>query len=277
MVVAGPGADARALGLYFAGGDQHFEHRVVARHEAPQAYSNLLYKGAIQDHAHTVFFGNLVVPPGAPGTDAYQTNRNLVLNDGARADTIPFLEIETAEVKCSHAGAGRPRGRRAPLLPPVAGRPHGRGQAPHRDGLPPGGARAGQPRRAARRARGGRPGEAQVIDVAGIADLPPASPSWCRPATPPCAWSTSTGPCTPCTTSAPTRWSRSRPDGWRATRIECPRHGAAFSLITGEVLSPPATTDLPTFAVEVRDGRVLLDPTPTRDHPLFRSPAKTEE
>jgi Fe-S cluster assembly protein SufD len=105
MVVAGPGADARALGLYFAGGDQHFEHRVVARHEAPQAYSNLLYKGAIQDHAHTVFFGNLVVPPGAPGTDAYQTNRNLVLNDGARADTIPFLEIETAEVKCSHAGA----------------------------------------------------------------------------------------------------------------------------------------------------------------------------
>ncbi|MGD9697239.1 MAG: Fe-S cluster assembly protein SufD [Thermoleophilia bacterium] len=105
LVCAGPGADARALGLYFAGGEQHFEHRVIARHEAPQAYSNLLYKGAIQDQAHTVFFGNLVVPPGAPGTDAYQTNRNLVLNDGARADTIPFLEIETAEVRCSHAGA----------------------------------------------------------------------------------------------------------------------------------------------------------------------------
>ncbi len=105
MLVRGEGADARALGLYFADGTQHFEHRVVARHEAPQAYSNLLYKGAIKDHAHTVFFGNLVVPPGAPGTDAYQTNRNLVLNDGARADTIPFLEIETADVKCSHAGA----------------------------------------------------------------------------------------------------------------------------------------------------------------------------
>jgi Fe-S cluster assembly protein SufD len=105
LVCAGPGADARALGLYFAAGEQHFEHRVVARHEAPQAYSNLLYKGAIQDRAHTVFYGNLVVPPGAPGTDAYQTNRNLVLNEGARADTIPFLEIETAEVKCSHAGA----------------------------------------------------------------------------------------------------------------------------------------------------------------------------
>ena len=101
----GPGADARALGLYFASDDQHFEHRVISRHEAPNTYSNLLYKGAIKDTAHTIFFGNLVVPPGAPGTDAYQTNRNLVLNEGARADTIPFLEIETAEVKCSHAGA----------------------------------------------------------------------------------------------------------------------------------------------------------------------------
>jgi len=105
MVASGPGSDSRALGLYFADGDQHFEHRIVSRHEAPQAYSNLLYKGALKDTAHTVFFGNLVVPPGAPGTDAYQTNRNLVLNEGARADTIPFLEIETAEVKCSHAGA----------------------------------------------------------------------------------------------------------------------------------------------------------------------------
>ncbi len=101
----GTGSDARALGLYFATGTQHFEHRVISRHEAPQTYSNLLYKGAIQDTAHTVFFGNLVVPPGAPGTDAYQTNRNLILSKGARADTIPFLEIETAEVKCSHASS----------------------------------------------------------------------------------------------------------------------------------------------------------------------------
>jgi len=105
MVAAGAGSDSRALGLYFADDHQHFEHRIVSRHEAPQAYSNLLYKGALKDTAHTVFFGNLIVPPGAPGTDAYQTNRNLVLNEGARADTIPFLEIETAEVKCSHAGA----------------------------------------------------------------------------------------------------------------------------------------------------------------------------
>ncbi len=101
----GPHSDARALGLYFADGRQHFEHRVVSRHEAPDSYSNLLYKGALKDQAHTVFYGNLIVPPGAPRTDAYQTNRNLVLSNGARADTIPFLEIETADVRCSHAGA----------------------------------------------------------------------------------------------------------------------------------------------------------------------------
>ena len=101
----GPHSDARALGLYFADERQHFEHRVVSRHEAPDSYSNLLYKGALKDKAHTIFYGNLVVPPGAPRTDAYQTNRNLVLSDGARADTIPFLEIETADVRCSHAGA----------------------------------------------------------------------------------------------------------------------------------------------------------------------------
>ncbi len=123
MVVAGPGADARALGLYFAGGDQHFEHRVVARHEAPQAYSNLLYKGAIQDHAHTVFFGNLVVPPGRarhrrvpdqpqPGAQRRRPRRH---------DPVPRDRDGRGEVLPRRRG--RPRGRRAPLLPPVAGRP----------------------------------------------------------------------------------------------------------------------------------------------------------
>jgi 3-phenylpropionate/trans-cinnamate dioxygenase ferredoxin subunit len=53
-------------------------------------------------------------------------------------------------------------------------------------------------------------------------------------------------------------------------RIECPRHGAAFSLRSGEVLTPPATLPLPTFAVEVRDGRILVDPVPSHDHPLIR-------
>jgi Fe-S cluster assembly protein SufD len=105
MRCQGPGSDARALGLYFADDNQHFEHRVVSVHESSDAYSNLLYKGAIKDAAHTIFYGNLIVPEGSPRTDAYQTNRNLLLNRGARADTIPFRESANADVRCSHAGA----------------------------------------------------------------------------------------------------------------------------------------------------------------------------
>jgi 3-phenylpropionate/trans-cinnamate dioxygenase ferredoxin subunit len=61
--------------------------------------------------------------------------------------------------------------------------------------------------------------------------------------------------------------------GWvDADRIECPRHGATFSVITGEALSPPASAPVPTFAVAVHDGRVLVDPVPSRPHPIFRTP-----
>ena len=231
VVCAGPGSDARALGLYFAGGDQHFEHRVVARHEAPQSYSNLLYKGAIQDHAHTVFFGNLVVPPGAPGTDAYQTNRNLVLNDGARADTIPFLEIETAEVKCSHAGAvGRVDDEHLFYL--------------QSRGVPTAEAKrlivmgflqevleqvSLEELREELEAR--RPGEARVIDVAGIADLAPGEPVLVQAGdTPVCLVNVDGDRPRRARRLHARAWSRSRAAGWRATRIECPRHGAAFSL-----------------------------------------------
>ena len=273
MVCAGPGSDARALGLYFAGGEQHFEHRVVARHEAPQAYSNLLYKGAIQDHAHTVFFGNLVVPPGAPGTDAYQTNRNLVLNEGARADTIPFLEIETAEVKCSHAGAvGRVDDEHLFYLR-SRGVPEAERQAADRDGLPPGGPGAGEPGGAAGRARDRRPGEAGLSRRGRHRARGPrrtaSRASW-RSTTRRSAWSTSTARSSR-VHDVCTHALESLSGGWvEGDRIECPRHGAAFSLRSGEALTPPAIRPLPTFAVEVRDGRVLVDPTPSRAHPLIR-------
>jgi Fe-S cluster assembly protein SufD len=100
-----PGSHVDVLGIYIGQGDQHFDHQTLQDHSAPHASSNLLFKGAIDDEARSVFRGLIRVHPNAQRTDAYQTNRNLVLNDGARADTIPFLEIETAEVKCSHAGA----------------------------------------------------------------------------------------------------------------------------------------------------------------------------
>ena len=100
---AGPGGDATLLGVYFADAGQHLEHRSFVDHEAPQCRSNVEYKGALQgDSARTVWVGDVLIRASAEGTDTYELNRNLVLTDGARADSVPNLEIETGEI----AGAG---------------------------------------------------------------------------------------------------------------------------------------------------------------------------
>ena len=98
----GPGADSNMLGLYFGDGDQHFDHNTSQDHVAPQAHSDLLYKGALDGESRAVFRGVIRVAKGAQGTDAYQTNRNLILSEKARADSLPNLEIEADDVKCSH-------------------------------------------------------------------------------------------------------------------------------------------------------------------------------
>jgi Fe-S cluster assembly protein SufD len=98
----GPGANSDMLGLYFGEGDQHFDHNTRQDHVAPNATSDLLYKGALDGHARAVFRGIIRVHKGAQQTDAYQTNRNLLLSEHARADSLPNLEIEADDVKCSH-------------------------------------------------------------------------------------------------------------------------------------------------------------------------------
>src|SRR5450631_2309223 len=99
----GPGADAELLGLYFADAGQHLEHRLFVDHDRPHCRSRVTYKGALQgDGAHTVWIGDVFIRHDAVGTDTYEINRNLVLTDGARADSVPNLEIETGEV----VGAG---------------------------------------------------------------------------------------------------------------------------------------------------------------------------
>ena len=97
-----PGAHARMDGLYFADHFQHIDMQTLQQHEAPHATSNLLYKGTIRDRARAVYQGMIKVFPDAQLTDAYQTNKNLLLNDQAHADSIPSLEIEANDVKCSH-------------------------------------------------------------------------------------------------------------------------------------------------------------------------------
>lgn len=98
----GPGANSDMLGLYFGDGDQHFDFNTSQDHTQPHTGSDLLYKGALDGDSRAVFRGIIRVLPGAQRTDAYQTNRNLLLSRGARADSLPNLEIEADDVKCSH-------------------------------------------------------------------------------------------------------------------------------------------------------------------------------
>jgi Fe-S cluster assembly protein SufD len=110
---SGPGGDAELLGLYFADDGQHLESRLLVDHAQPDCKSNVLYKGALQGDpesklpdAHTVWVGDVLIRAEATGTDTFEMNRNLVLTDGARADSVPNLEIETGEiVGAGHASA----------------------------------------------------------------------------------------------------------------------------------------------------------------------------
>ena len=105
--LASEGAEADALGLYFADAGQHLEHQVYINHDAPHTRSRVNYKGALQGAgAHTVWIGDVLIGRTATGTDSYEQNRNLVLTDGTRADSIPNLEIETGDILgAGHASA----------------------------------------------------------------------------------------------------------------------------------------------------------------------------
>ncbi|MGY4651619.1 Fe-S cluster assembly protein SufD [Mycobacterium sp. URHB0021] len=108
-----PGGDAELLGLYFADDGQHFESRLLVDHAQPNCRSHVTYKGALQGDpdssrpdAHTVWIGDVLIRAEATGTDTFEVNRNLVLTDGARADSVPNLEIETGEILgAGHASA----------------------------------------------------------------------------------------------------------------------------------------------------------------------------
>ncbi|MFF1413646.1 Fe-S cluster assembly protein SufD [Streptomyces sp. NPDC058289] len=104
---AGPGGEAELFGLYFTDAGQHQEHRLLVDHKAPHCKSNVVYKGALQGQdAHAVWIGDVLIEKTAEGTDTYEMNRNLVLTDGARVDSVPNLEIETGEiVGAGHASA----------------------------------------------------------------------------------------------------------------------------------------------------------------------------
>ncbi len=100
--VCAPNAHAQLSGVFFAAGDQHFDQRTLQLHSSPHTTSYLLYKGAVKDRGRSVYQGVINAKPGAIDVDAYQMNNNLVLNEGARADSLPGLEIDADDLKCSH-------------------------------------------------------------------------------------------------------------------------------------------------------------------------------
>ncbi|MHB8293717.1 MAG: SufB/SufD family protein [Acidimicrobiales bacterium] len=106
--LAGQGGTANLLASYLGTGDQMHDFRTLQEHAAPKTTSDLLFKGAVGDAARSVYSGLIRVRKGAAGTNAFQTNRNLVLSEGAHADSVPNLEIEENDVRCSHASAVGP-------------------------------------------------------------------------------------------------------------------------------------------------------------------------
>jgi Fe-S cluster assembly protein SufD len=102
-----PGGDVALFGLYFADAGQYLENRIFVDHSQPNCKSRVTYKGALQGQkAHTVWVGDVLIRAAAEGTDTYELNRNLLLTDGARADSVPNLEIETGQIQgAGHASA----------------------------------------------------------------------------------------------------------------------------------------------------------------------------
>ncbi len=106
--ITGKGGTSHLAAVYFADGDRMHDFRTLQDHAAPASTSDLLFKGAVQDRGRSVYSGLIRVRKEAPGTNAFQTNRNLVLSEGASAESVPNLEIETNDVRCSHASAVGP-------------------------------------------------------------------------------------------------------------------------------------------------------------------------
>src|SRR5688572_23972404 len=100
--LAGEGAQGRMSGFYFTDGNQHLDHDTQQNHLSQNTTSDLLFKGALKGRSRSVWQGMIYVAPGAQKTDGYQANRNLVLSRGARADSIPGLEILADDVRCTH-------------------------------------------------------------------------------------------------------------------------------------------------------------------------------
>jgi Fe-S cluster assembly protein SufD len=108
-VLEGEGAKSEMLGVYFGDGDQHIDHRSIQDHIGSRTSSDLLYKGAMRDRSNAIYTGTVIIEKNAHRCDAYQTNRNILLSESARAHSVPNLEILTNDpTRCGHAASVGP-------------------------------------------------------------------------------------------------------------------------------------------------------------------------
>jgi Fe-S cluster assembly protein SufD len=108
-LLAGDGSSSEMLGVYFGDGDQHIDHRSIQDHVGSRSSSDLLYKGALRDRSNAIYTGTVIIEKGAHGVDAYQTNRNILLAETAKANSVPNLEILTNDpTRCGHAASVGP-------------------------------------------------------------------------------------------------------------------------------------------------------------------------
>ena len=275
-ILAEPGGFSEMLGIFFADEEQHFDHRSIQDHVAPNCTSDLLYKGALRDHSRAIYSGWVHVRPDAQKTNAMQTyaqHRPVRAREGRR-DPEPRDRGERRAMR--PRGERRPGGRGRDLLPDQPRDPSRGGGAAHRLGVLPGGARPREDRRGPRRRRAGDPGRARPsghrpgrpqlmgrVRVCEIADAPAPGEAKRFPVDGRLVALVNLGD-----------------EGLRAIdaicshahyfldegdvdtdfeTIECPKHGSSFDLNSGKPRSLPATTPVDVFPITTEDDDIYIE------------------
>ena len=272
--LAGTGSEGRMYGLSYADSGQHLESQVYLHHKGAYTTGDVLYKGALQGaSAHSVWIGDVLIGPDATGTDSYEANRNLVLTEGARADSIPNLEIQTGDIQWR-----RPRQRHGPIRRRaavlLAGARHrrgggtsiGRARLPQRRRPAPRHPRprGGAARRHRDRTRGGERVSAQR--ACGVNELEQDAPLRVELDGVPIAIVRDSNDEIHAIGDTCTHGEISLSEGFvEGDTLECWAHGSAFSLRTGVPQNLPAFEPVPVYVVEIDGDDVLIDPTVTKE------------
>ena len=264
----GKGAAGDQLAAYFGEGDQMHDFRTLQDHAAPKTTSDLLFKGAVEGRARSVYSGLIRVRKEAPGTSAFQTNRNLKLSDAAWADSVPNLEIDTNDVRCSHASTVGPIDAEQRFYLESRGVPPERAEELIVNGffsevlerLPV--KAMVEPLRAADRGQARAEARGMTIErLCSVQDLPTARracSSWATPRSASCASSIAIFAIGDTCSHAEISLSEGEVLVDEC-EIECWKHGSSFSLETGEPLTLPATQPVPTYPVRIDDGDVYVE------------------